>query len=427
MTSVDKINALTLASLPPMISVRAALDLVLNDLPLVGSEYVALPQALGRVLADPVLASRDVPPFRNAAMDGYAVQAADVTAAGADTPVRLRILEVIGAGSVPRQTVTAGCATKIMTGSPMPDGADAVVRVEDTEERDGHVRILAGVAPGASVRHAGEDMRAGETVLVPGHPLRPADIGLLASLGYAVVRVRRRPQVAILATGDELVDLGQPLGPGQIVNSNAYTLAAAVEEAGGVPHMLGIVRDTPEATRRAFADALANDMVLSTGGVSMGTFDLVRQTLADLGVVEHFWKIAQKPGKPLTFGTRGQVRVFGLPGNPVSSLVCFYLYVRPALRSMSGLTRLHLPTVTATAGERIQTARGLMEFVRCTLEGEPGAYHVRATGSQSSGVLRSLSLGQGLLVAPPEITTIEPGAAVKVILLNNEAVAAPPV
>jgi len=410
-----------------MISVRTALDLVLSDLPLLSPEYVVLPQALGRVLADPVLARRDVPPFRNSAMDGYAVQAADVSTADTHSPVRLRILEVVGAGSMPQQTVTAGCAIKVMTGSPMPDGADAVVRVEDTEEHEDHVRVLASVASGASVRHPGEDMRAGETVLVPGHSLRPADLGLLASLGGAVVRVRRRPQVAILATGDELVDLGQPLGPGQIVNSNAYTLAAAVEEAGGVPRMLGIVRDTPEATRSAFADAFDNDLVLSTGGVSMGTFDLVRATLAQLGVTERFWKIAQKPGKPLTFGMREGVPVFGLPGNPVSSLLCFYLYVRPALRAMCGLDRLHLPTTAATAEDRIHTARGLTEFVRCTVDGEPGAYRVRVTGSQSSGVLRSLSLGHGLIVAPPEVTTIEPGTGVRVILLNNDAVRNPPV
>lgn len=410
-----------------MISVRTALDLVLGNLPLVGSEHVALSQALGRVLSEPVLASRDVPPFRNAAMDGYAVRAADVASARPDEPARLRVLEVIGAGSVPRQAVAAGCATKIMTGSVMPDGADAVVRVEDTEQEDDAVRILTSVVAGTSIRHPGEDMRAGETVLLSGNMLRPADIGLLASLGVAVVHVRRRPQVTILATGDELVDLGQPLGPGQIVNSNAYTLAAAVEEAGGVPRMLGIVRDTPEATRSAFTEALTSDMVLSTGGVSMGTFDLVRETLAQLGVSERFWKIAQKPGKPLTFGMRERLPIFGLPGNPVSSLVCFYLYVRPALRAMSGLTRLHLPTAAATAQERIHTAPGLTEFVRCTVEGEPGAYRVRATGSQSSGVLRSLSLGQGLIVAPPAVTTIEPGSAVRVILLHNDAVADPPV
>ena len=410
-----------------MINVRAALDLVLADLPRIGTEFVVLPQAAGRVLAAPVLASRDVPPFRNAAMDGFAVRAVDVATAGTQTPVTLRILEVVGAGAMPRHTVAAGTATKIMTGSLMPEGADAVVRVEDTTEQDGSVRVLISVAPGVSVRHPGEDMRAGETVLTPGRDLRPADIGLLASLGVAVVPVVRRPSVAILATGDELVDLGQPLGPGQIVNSNAYTLAAAVEEAGATPRLLGIVRDTPEATRGAFGDALANDMVLSTGGVSMGTFDLVRQTLADLGVTERFWKIAQKPGKPLTFGMRDHVPVFGLPGNPVSSLVCFYLYVRPALRAMMGLERLHLPTVTAIADEDIKTAPGLTEFVRCMLNGEASAYRVRVTGSQSSGVLRSMSLGHGLIIAPPEVGTIARGSTVRVMLLHAEAAAEPPV
>jgi molybdopterin molybdotransferase len=278
------------------------------------------------------------------------------------------------------------------------------------------------------VRFPGEDLRCGEPALPAGHVLRPADIGLLASLGHAVVRVHRRPQVAVLATGDELVELGQPLGPGQIANSNAYTLAAAVEEAGGVPRLVGIVRDTPAATRDAFAEAFASDMVLSTGGVSMGTFDLVRQTLADLGVSERFWKVAQKPGKPLTFGRRGDVPVFGLPGNPVSALVCFYLYVRPALRAMGGLAKVHLPTVMATTEMRIDTARGLTEFVRCNLSGPPDDYRVRTTGSQSSGMLRSMSVGQGLIVAPPDVTTFEAGTRVRVILLDpTEAAGEPPV
>jgi molybdopterin molybdotransferase len=410
-----------------MISVREALERVLSDLPRLGSEQVPLAGAFGRVLAAPVRASRDIPPFRNSAMDGYAVRALDTASATAAAPVRLRILEVVGAGALPRQAVEAGAATKIMTGSPMPDGADAVVRIEDTRERDGGVEVHAALTSGANVRHPGEDMRAGETVLTPGRELRPADIGMLASLGAAVVGVHRKPVVAILSTGDELVDLGQPLAPGQIVNSNAYTLAAAVEEVGGTPRLLGIVRDTVDDTRRAFLDAFTSDLVLSTGGVSMGTFDLVRATLAEIGVVERFWKVAQKPGKPLAFGVRHGVPVFGLPGNPVSSLVCFYLYVRPALRAMQGFERLHLPTVDATLDHSVSTAQGLTEFVRCIVDGEPGAYRVRSTGSQSSGVLRSLSLGQGLIVAPPEATTIERGSRVRVLLLDGGAVSTPPV
>ena len=409
-----------------MISVRAALDTVLENSAPLSAECVGLRQAARRVLAESICAPRDVPPFRNAAMDGYAVRAADVLHAAAAHAVTLRILETVGAGAVPQHTVVPGTATNIMTGSLMPAGADAVVRLEDTQEHGDEVRIFTAVPAGTSVRHPGEDMRAGDAVLTGGRELRAADIGLLASLGIAVVRVRRRPVVSIVATGDELVELGQPLGPGQIVNSNAYTLAAAVEEAGGIPRILGIVRDVPAVTRNAFRDAFSADMVLSTGGVSMGTFDLVRQALAELGVVERFWKVAQKPGKPLTFGLRDGVPVFGLPGNPVSSLVCFYLYARPALRAMQGLERLHLPTIAARADAAIRTAPGLTEFVRCVVEGEPGAYRVRATGSQSSGVLRSLSLGQGLIVAPPEVGVIEAGSAVRVILLEAEDAATPP-
>ncbi len=410
-----------------MISVREALELVLRDLPQLGSEQVALPAALGRVLAEAVQAPRDVPPFRNSAMDGYAVRAADVASASAQQPVTLRVLELLAAGAAPQRAVTVGTATQIMTGSVMPDGADAVVRVEDTTEESRRVHVRTAVSSGANVREPGEDMQAGETVLTPGRRLRPADIGLLSSLGIAVTRVRRQPVVAIVSTGDELVELGQPLAAGQIVNSNAYTLAAAVREAGGAPRVLGIVRDTVEDLRGAFLEALTSDMVLSTGGVSMGAFDLVRQTLADLGVHERFWKVAQKPGKPLAFGLRQRVPVFGLPGNPVSSLVCFYLYVRPALRAMQGLDLLYLPVAQATLDEAVHTSKGLTEFVRAVLDGEPGASRVRATGSQSSGVLRSMSLGHVLIVAPPQVTTIERGSVVRVIQLTDGAAAEPPV
>jgi molybdopterin molybdotransferase len=409
-----------------MISVRDALDLVLQGLPQVGSEQVALTAARTRVLAAPIQAPRDVPPFRNSAMDGYAVRAADVANAGAERPLRLRVLETVGAGSVATQPVRSGTAIRIMTGAPMPDGGDAVVRVEDTREAGDDVDVCVAVSVGANVRHAGEDMRAGETVLEPGRILRAADIGLIASLGLPMLRVARRVRVAIIATGDELVDVGEPLGPGQIVNSNAYTLAAAVEEAGGEAICMGIVRDRPELVRAAFSEAITADVVLSTGGVSVGSFDFVRKVLREIGYQERFWKVAQKPGKPLTFGLCGRVPVFGLPGNPVSSLVCFYLYVLPALRTMMGFGRVHLPSTSATLQETMRKAAGLTEFVRCSLEGSPEEYRARSTGTQSSGALRSLSLGDGLIVGPPDTDVLRAGARVRVVMLAPDAAAAAP-
>jgi molybdopterin molybdotransferase len=350
--------------------------------------------------------------------------AADVAAAAAEQPVRLRVLETVAAGAVPSQPVRGGCATRIMTGAPVPDGADAVVRVEDTSDADGDVLIGAAVQSGANVRHAGEDVRAGDVVLRPGRTLRPADLGVLASVGVAVVRVARRPRVAILSTGDELVDLGQPLGPGQIVNSNAYALAAAVEEAGGEAVLCGAVADRRAALGAAFADACRADVVLSTGGVSVGNFDYVRDVLAELGYAERFWKVAQRPGKPLSFGTCGDTPVFGLPGNPVSCLVCFAIYVVPALRTMLGVEDVHLPRVVATMAETVPKARAFTEFVRCTLEGPPEDRRARSTGSQGSGVLRSMSLGDGLIVGPAGEGELRAGSRVRVVLLRPEPGAA---
>jgi molybdopterin molybdotransferase len=398
----------------------------LAELPRLGAEQVAITDACGRVLAEPIRATRDVPPFRNSAMDGYAVRAADVAAATADRPARLRVLETVGAGSVARQPVVAGTAIRIMTGAAMPDGADAVVRVEDTEDSGADVAIRAAAGVGANVRHPGEDVRVGDEVLFPGRQLRPADIGVLASLGVAMVRVVRRARVAILVTGDELVDVGQPLAPGQIVNSNAYTLAAAVSEAGAIPVPLGIVRDRQEDIRAAFSDAFNADMVLSTGGVSVGSFDYVRQILTDLGYAERFWRVAQRPGKPLTFGLRAGTPAFGLPGNPVSSLVCFYVYVLPALRTMLGLQQVHLPSVPARIEQPLKKAAGLTEFIRCALRGSAEDYVACSTGSQSSGVLRSMSLGDGLIVAPAAAATLNAGDVVRVIVLAPDAGSATP-
>jgi len=402
----------------------AALRIVLDHAKPIGFEQVHLGEAAGRVLATQVRATRDVPPFRNSAMDGFAIRYDDVDGQASD--VMLDVIATVAAGDAPTFELRPGTAAAIMTGAIVPAGADTVVRVEDTRTVGEQVSIQVLPPRGANVREPGEDMRVGDVVLPAQRLLRAPDIGMIASLGTAVVRVFRRPTVAILATGDELVELGQPLGPGQIANSNAYTLAAAVSEAGALPRLHGIVPDEAAATRAAFADALQADAVISTGGVSMGNFDLVRGVLADLGVDELFWKIAQKPGKPLSFGVRDGVPVFGLPGNPVSALVCFDLYVRPALRAMGGHTTLHYPTVNATLAEPLQTVVGLTEFVRVMLEEERGELRARPTGSQSSGVLRSMTLSDGLWIAPPAGGAHAAGSAGVVLRFDAAAVATAP-
>ena len=375
------------------------------------------------MLAEEIRSEREVPPFANSAMDGYAVRWDDIRDTNADQPVTLGVLEVIQAGAVPKQLVIPGTASKIMTGAVMPSGADTVVKVEDTEEHDGRVWIKRSERPGNNVRGSGEDIQRGQLVLEKGRVLRPADIGLLASVGRSLVLVYQRPRVAILSTGNELAEIDDALRPGQIVNSNAYTLAAAVREAGGVPVPLAIARDTLEEIRTALAEAVRHDVVLSTGGVSVGDFDFVKQAMDELGMHRLFWQVAQRPGKPLTFGLLRERPYFGLPGNPVSALVCFYLYVRPALRRMTGHEKLFLPVLSATLGEDISKAKGLTEFVRCRITHEHGHYIAHSTGSQSSGVLSSLSLGEGLIIGPAELPLLPKGMGVNVIVLDSDAFA----
>ncbi len=410
-----------------MISVRAALDTVLASVARVGPEQISIAQACGRVLARAVVANRTVPPFDNCAMDGFAVRAADVAAATPTAPVRLRLLETVPAGSVARHAVVPGTAVQVMTGSAVPAGADAVVRVEDTQVADGWVAVLRAPRRGEHIRRAGEDLRDGEVVWPAGRLLRPADIGVLASLGMPSITVFRRPRVSVLATGNELVSLGEPIEGRKLANSNAYALAAAVREAGGEARLLGIVPDDLESSLRPFEAALeCSDVVLSTGGVSMGNFDLVRQVLARLGAQELFWKVRQKPGKPLSFGTRGRTLVFALPGNPVSALVCFYLYVRPALLSASGAKQIFSPVVEGEAEEPIEGSEGLTDFVRCQLRVHEGRFSLRSAGSQSSGVLRSLSLADALAILPESCTQVEAGTAIRALWLAAPPVQEPP-
>ena len=403
-----------------MISVHDALATVLEMVSPLAGERISLLEATGRVLAEDVHSEREVPPFTNSAMDGYAVRHDDIQHAQADQPASLAVVEVIQAGAVPTRTVEQKTASKIMTGAVLPPGADTVIKVEDTEERGGQVLVKQSGPHGNNIRLSGEDIQRGQVILKQGRVLRSADIGLLASVGRGFVLVHQRPRVAVLSTGNELAEVDMPLQPGQIVNSNAYTLAAAVREAGGYPVPLAIARDTLEETRTALEEAVRHDVVLSTGGVSVGDFDFVKAAMDEIGIQRLFWKVAQKPGKPLTFGLLRGRPYFGLPGNPVSALVCFYLYTWPALRRMAGHRKLFFPIVPVTIGEDIPKAQGLTEFVRCRLTHTGTGYKAHSTGTQSSGVLSSLSLGESLVIGPPEATVLKKGTTATAIVLDSE-------
>ena len=403
-----------------MLSVEEALSRVLAGIPVLGSESVELTAALGRVLAEPIIAGRELPPWDNSSMDGYAVRSEDTRGATAAIPVPLTLLGEIPAGTVATRPVAPGQAYRILTGAPLPGGADAVIPQEDVRRDGGVVMVPRPVACGDFVRLRGEDIRLGERVLAPGETLGPAALGVLAALGRALVQVYQRPRVAILSTGDELVDLDRQPGPGQIPNSNTYTLSAQVREAGGIPLSLGIARDTREDLEERFRWGLAADMVVSSAGVSVGDRDLVREVMDKLGAQLDFWKVSMRPGKPITFGRLEGRPFFGLPGNPVSSMVTFELFVRPALRRMSGHARLLRPRARARALARLENPGPRRGYVRVRLsEGVEGELCARPTGEQGSGILRSMLLADGLAILGPD-TRVAPGESIDVILIRSE-------
>ncbi|MGC2442118.1 gephyrin-like molybdotransferase Glp, partial [Candidatus Binatus sp.] len=380
-----------------MISADQALQIVLENVAALGVERVPILEALGRVLGESISSSRDIPGFDNSAMDGYAVRAADVAGASEASPIKLAVVETVGAGQMPSRRVGAGQAVRTMTGAPVAEGADAIIPVERTRGSGDLVEFLASADKGAFIRPRAEDLRLGELVMSAGKVLTPADLGMLASVNRAMVEVIRRPRVAIVATGDELVDVDQPPTGAQVVNSSAYALVGAVRESGADAVILKVARDDPREIRDRLAEAMTFDAVLSTGGVSVGQFDHVKGALDELGVRQLFHGVAQKPGRPLKFGTVGYRPIFGLPGNPVSTLVCFYLYARPALRKMGGMRRVGLPRVIARCAVEIKISKELTEFVRVKLERDRAGYLATPTGGQGSGILSSLSRADGLL------------------------------
>jgi len=409
------------------LSAAEAQRLILGETPVLGREVLDTRAALGRVLADPVHSSRRLPPHDNSAMDGYAVRRADVADATLECPAALRVAFDVPAGAVAEKTLEAGQAARILTGASLPPGAEAVIRQEDTERDGDQLKVL--VAPGLreNVRDAGEDVEVGEHVLDPGTVLGAAELGLLASLGRSVVSVHQRPRVAILSGGDELVEPdGDPAG-GRIVASNSYSLAAHCRELGADPVYLGIARDTREDVEAHIRSGLRADAVVSSAGVSVGDHDHVRGVLESLGCELIFWGVQIKPGYPLAFGRfpgeRGAL-VFGLPGNPVSAMVTFEQFARPALRKMMGFRSLYRPLLQARLAEELVKNPGRLHFVRVALEHRDGEVVASTTGNQSSGVLRSMTLAQGLLIFPAEADRLAAGSTASVQVLDPDFLAA---
>ncbi len=414
-----------------MLGVDDALRIVLDAVQPLSPVALTLLEAVGLVTAETVLADQDIPPFTNSAMDGYAVRAIDTSRASAREPVRLRVVGQLPAGYASPVQIVPGTAARIMTGAPLPDGADAVVRFEETDEpgrvttggyqgdKESWVGIVRAAKRLDNVRPPGEDVAVGDTIVRPGTCLGPAEIGLLAAINRAVVRVHPRPRIAILSTGDEVIDLGPPLQPGQIRNSNSYTLAAMTARVGAIPLMLGIARDRTEDLTEKLDLARSADLIVTSGGVSLGDYDMVKDVLREQGTVQ-IWQVRMKPGKPLAFGRVGSTPLLGLPGNPVAAAVSFEVFGIPALRRMMGHDDLEPPTIEATLLERIDNRGQRRHFVRAQVTRSPdGGWQVRTAGQQGAGVLSSLARANGLLVVPEELEVAEPGTRLQVRMFSS--------
>lgn len=403
-----------------MITIEEALALVLAEASPLPSERRALSEALGGVLSQGLTAPHDLPPFDNSAMDGFAVRAAD-TAHAAAAPVALKVVDTVAAGGMARAEVGAGEAVRIMTGAPLPYGAEAVVEVEATEPGDGTVFVRREVAPGENLRRAGEDVKRGTAVLAVGDVVGPAEIGLAASMGFPFLEVHRRPRVAVVATGSELVEVDQELAPGQIRNSNSYTMEAQCRQLGIEAERLGIAPDEYEATRSLLERGMSYDVLITSGGVSVGDFDFVKEVQDDLGVQRRLWRVAMKPGKPLVFGVRDGCLVFGVPGNPVAAMVSFELFIRPALLRLMGHRRVLRPVYRAVMHEDLTNRHGRVHVVRVRAWREGDTWHASSTGPQGSGILKSMVNADGLVFVPADTGGIRAGDVVDMTLLREQA------
>ncbi len=410
-------------STPPLAARDAALT-ILEHVSRQPSLRVPLDDALDSVLAQDVASPLDLPAWTNSAMDGYAVRAADIRGARRDAPVRLRVVDAIPAGHFPARRLGAGEAARIFTGAPLPEGADTVVRQEDTDQGGEVAAIFDDRDAGVNIRLTGEDLRRGEIVLRAGTVLGPAELGVLASMAVAHPLVFRRPRVAILGGGDEIVDIDQPeeiLSGRKVASSNSHTLVALVRRAGGEPVNLGIARDTPESVRAHLARGLDCDLIVTTAGISVGEHDHLRSVLDAMGAEQKFWKLRMRPGAPVGFGLLGGIPWIGLPGNPVSTMVTFELFVRPAIRQMAGHELPFRQAVVVRAAEPINLKPKLQHFLRGIVSGPEGERLARLTGPQGSGILTSMVRANALLVIPEGQHETPAGAELLAIRLDDPA------
>jgi molybdopterin molybdotransferase len=402
-----------------MINFEEARALVLSALKTRPPESVLLARALGRTLARDIKARENIPPFTKATMDGYALRAEDIPGAGQDAAVELEVLEDLPAGRVSRKSVGRGQAVRIMTGAPLPKGADAVVMVEDTEKSGGLVKVRRTVRPADNTGQAGEDLKKGELVLERGAVIGPAETGLLAAADLARIPVVRRPKLAVISTGDEIVEPGERKAAGQIRNSNGPALLAMALRAGADAKYLGIARDRSSSLRAKLARAKGADILVLSGGVSVGDYDLVRDELRTAGVKPVFWQVRIKPGKPVFFGRRGSQLVFGLPGNPTSAMVTFLLFVQPAIERLLGRTNPGPRGGRAVLAEDVVLKPGRTQFLRGILGAEGPLLTVTPYPDQKSGVLRSMARSHVLIVVPADVSRFEKGQNVEILFMDG--------
>jgi len=410
------------------VTVERAREVMLAEVSPLPVEKIAITDVLGRVVAEDILADMNIPPRDNSAMDGYGVRARDTVAATAGQPLKLAVVATIPAGRQFDGEIKAGESVRIMTGAPLPAGVDAVVRRELVEENDDYVVLSAPVLPGNDIRYAGEDVKEGDEVISSGQFITPAMVGMMAAVGHPYVSVIQRPRIAVIPTGDEIVDFHEHPANGKIRNSNGFSLSALIQHVGGVPLIFPVARDDQAQLKKVVEQAAAvANLVITTGGVSMGDYDFVRNVLNEVSGGIRFWKVKMKPGRPLVYGSVHGTSLVGLPGNPVSVMISFEQFVRPMIKKMSGYppSGWMLPRVRVVAGEDLPGASGRRHFMRGIVrkQSADGRYEVFMTGPQGSGILRSMVLGNCLIVLAEHTSAIKKGEAVEVELLDYEPVA----